>query len=96
MKKCFGFLTDKTDRDRYTSRIEWIRYVNRLQVFYQEVTREEKDIIVKAVGLAQGHWFKCPNGEHHRSMFRYTLQSNTIQCNAIHYLLALITPIKLP
>lgn len=31
-------------------------------MFYQKVTREEKDLIVKAMGLAQGHWFKCPKG----------------------------------
>ena len=34
-------------------------------MFYQNVTREEKDIIVKAMGLAQGHWFKCPKGENY-------------------------------
>ena len=34
-------------------------------MFYQNVTREEKDLIVKAMGLAQGHWFKCPKGENY-------------------------------
>ncbi|XP_032225689.2 NFX1-type zinc finger-containing protein 1 isoform X1 [Nematostella vectensis] len=31
-------------------------------VFYESVTNDEKREIVKAVGLAKGHWYKCPNG----------------------------------
>ena len=26
------------------------------------LTKEERVEIVKAIGLSQGHWFKCPNG----------------------------------
>lgn len=26
------------------------------------VTKQERDLIVKAIGLASGRWFKCPNG----------------------------------
>ena len=26
------------------------------------ISRDERAMIVKAMGLAQGHWFKCPNG----------------------------------
>ncbi|CAG4965233.1 unnamed protein product [Parnassius apollo] len=26
------------------------------------VTKQERDLIVKAIGLKAGHWFKCPNG----------------------------------
>ncbi|XP_068745964.1 NFX1-type zinc finger-containing protein 1-like [Montipora capricornis] len=52
----------KDDRERYTTRIERIRQRNNLTVFYQDVTRQEKDLIVKAMGLTQGHWFKCPKG----------------------------------
>lgn len=26
------------------------------------ITKEERELIVKAVGLKSGHWFKCPNG----------------------------------
>jgi len=52
----------KIDRDCYTVHIELIRRLNSLTVFYQDVTREEKDLIVRAMGLAQGHWFKCPKG----------------------------------
>ncbi len=26
------------------------------------VTQEELKNIVKAIGLPQGHWYKCPNG----------------------------------
>lgn len=47
----------------YTARIKRIRREQNLQVFYQAVTRDEKDLIVKAMGLTQGHWFKCPKGE---------------------------------
>ena len=32
------------------------------RVVYRGVTRDEKDMIVKAMGLVQGHWFKCPKG----------------------------------
>ncbi|XP_068745966.1 NFX1-type zinc finger-containing protein 1-like isoform X2 [Montipora capricornis] len=52
----------KDDRERYTTRIEMIRRRHNLTVFYQDVTRQEKDLIVKAMGLTQGHWFKCPKG----------------------------------
>ena len=45
------------------SRIKRIRRSQSLDVYYQTVTREEKDLIVKAMGMTQGHWFKCPNGE---------------------------------
>ena len=27
------------------------------------ITNEEKIQIVQAIGLRQGHWYKCPNGE---------------------------------
>ena len=50
-------------REVYMSRIKRIRRSQNLDVYYQTVTREEKDLIVKAMGMAQGHWFKCPNGE---------------------------------
>ncbi|KAM7449156.1 NFX1-type zinc finger-containing protein 1 [Porites harrisoni] len=53
---------EKGVRDRYTTRIERIGRSCGLEVFYQEVTRQEKDMIVKAMGLAQGKWFKCPKG----------------------------------
>lgn len=26
------------------------------------VTKEERNLIVQAIGLKQGHWYKCPNG----------------------------------
>ena len=29
------------------------------------ITKEEKIQIVKAIGLKQGHWFKCPNGHYY-------------------------------
>lgn len=61
----YWILLDQDTRERYTARIERIRESFGLQVFYQNVTREEKDLIVKAMGLAQGHWFKCPKGENY-------------------------------
>ena len=30
---------------------------------YEPVTQDEKAMIVKAMGMSQGHWFKCPKGE---------------------------------
>ena len=59
----FATLSDKDRRERYFDRIKRIRRDQNLQVSYLAVTREEKDLIVKAMGLTQGHWFKCPNGE---------------------------------
>ena len=59
----FETFSDKDHRERYFARIKRIRREQNLQVSYLEVTREEKDLIVKAMGLTQGHWFKCPNGE---------------------------------
>lgn len=55
--------SERKRREEYMSRIKWIRRSQNLEVYYQTVTREEKDLIVKAMGMAQGHWFKCPNGE---------------------------------
>ena len=66
----YGFISDENDRKRYTARIERIRRSHCLQVFYQNVTREEKDLIVKAMGLTQGHWFKCPKGEYRLQDYR--------------------------
>ncbi|XP_068707528.1 NFX1-type zinc finger-containing protein 1-like [Montipora foliosa] len=57
-----GKTIGKDDRERYTNHIKRIRERNNLTVFYQDVTRQEKDLIVKAMGLTQGHWFKCPKG----------------------------------
>lgn len=25
-------------------------------------TKEEKDMIIKAIGFSAGHWYQCPNG----------------------------------
>lgn len=56
---------DKKRRERYRARIERIRREQGLQELNQTVTREERDLTVKAMGLTQlqGHWLKCPNGE---------------------------------
>ena len=60
----FATFSDKKQRERYRARIERIRREQGLQEHYQTVTREEKDLTVKAIVLTQlhGHWFKCPNG----------------------------------
>lgn len=26
------------------------------------ISKDEREMIVRAMGLTQGHWFKCPNG----------------------------------
>ena len=63
------FFLGKSDRDRYNTCIKNIRTRYDLNVFYQQVTRQEKDLIVKAMGLTQGHWFKCPKGKHKGKYF---------------------------
>lgn len=35
---------------------------NLKKLVHVEITQEEKKMIHKAMGLTQGHWFKCPNG----------------------------------
>lgn len=59
----FATFSDKDHRERYFARIKRIRREQNLDVSYLAVTREEKDLIVKAMGLTQGHWFKCPKGK---------------------------------
>ncbi|VVC92171.1 unnamed protein product [Leptidea sinapis] len=29
------------------------------------VTKEEKEMVVRAMGMRSGHWFKCPNGHYY-------------------------------
>ncbi|KAL9983501.1 hypothetical protein ACROYT_G005684 [Oculina patagonica] len=52
---------DRRD-DRYNACIKRIRREQNLQVSYLAVTREGKNLIVKAKGLTQGRWLKCPKG----------------------------------
>ncbi|XP_028413341.1 NFX1-type zinc finger-containing protein 1-like isoform X2 [Dendronephthya gigantea] len=49
-------------KDGCTRRLKYLTQKKALGVKYTAVTEEEKSIIVKAMGLAQGHWFKCPKG----------------------------------
>lgn len=65
----FCNISDKKRRERYGARIERIRQ----KVFYQAAAREEKDLIVKAMGMTQGHWLKCPNGERVKVLLTYSL-----------------------
>jgi hypothetical protein len=46
-----------------STRLEHITRNKALGVKYTAITEEEKKIIVKVIGLAQGHWFKCPKGK---------------------------------
>ena len=45
------------------------------------VTEEEKQMILKTVGLKKGHWYKCPNGKYRfaSSLSVYILKLNTDQ-----------------
>ena len=75
--KFFATFLDKKRRERYRARIERIRREQGLQEPNQTVTRVEKDLTVKAMGLTQlqGHWFKCPNGECElRSLSKFSLK----------------------
>ncbi|XP_028413342.1 NFX1-type zinc finger-containing protein 1-like [Dendronephthya gigantea] len=54
-------LTEKT-KQTCTRRLKTITKNNALGVKYTTVTEEERNLIVKAVGLSKGHWFKCPKG----------------------------------
>lgn len=42
-------------------KIEKIRETHGIR--YEPVTKEDRDMIVRAIGLTRGHWFKCPKGE---------------------------------
>nr|XP_055068724.1 NFX1-type zinc finger-containing protein 1 isoform X2 [Misgurnus anguillicaudatus] len=48
------------------------------------ITDEEREMIVKAVGLTKGHWYKCPNGHVYAigECGGATQQSNCPECNA--------------
>jgi hypothetical protein len=54
---------DEVTREHQMARIDMIRKRYNLSVHYETVTREDKDMIVKAMDMAKGHWFKCPKGE---------------------------------
>ena len=55
---------DEEMKEECTSRLEYITTNNEeLGVKYTTVTEKEKNIVVKAIGLRQGHWFKCPKGK---------------------------------
>ena len=48
-------------KDEIKRRIE--ENFEELQMYIKvEMSKEEKTMIVKAIGLSKGHWFKCPNG----------------------------------
>ena len=58
-----GTKLDEQSKDNCSSYLEYITSNNEaLSVMYTTVTEEEKKILVKAMGLGQGHWFKCPKG----------------------------------
>ncbi|EDO30690.1 predicted protein, partial [Nematostella vectensis] len=53
---------ERIDRKDFMDRLDELRKQYLPDVFYESVTNDEKREIVKAVGLAKGHWYKCPNG----------------------------------
>ena len=48
------------------------------------LTKEEKDMVIKAIGLRAGHWYKCPNGHVYAigDCGGATEQSKCPDCNA--------------
>jgi hypothetical protein len=50
-------------KDHCSRCLQYITRIKALGVKYATITEEEKKIIVKAIGLSQGHWFKCPRGK---------------------------------
>jgi len=48
--------TEKFDEEKI------LYFKKSIQVFVSVITQEEKLMVIKALGLQQGHWFKCPNG----------------------------------
>ena len=51
--------------------LQYFKENKSLGVNYTTVTEEEKKIIVKAIGLSQGHWFKCPKGKNEKFVAFY-------------------------
>lgn len=45
-----------------SSALESLKDLEKIVAVSGCVTRSERDLIVKAIGLSVGHWFKCPNG----------------------------------
>ena len=58
-----GSKLNEQSKENCSSYLKYITSNNEaLSVKYTTVTEEEKKILVKAMGLTQGHWFKCPKG----------------------------------
>ena len=53
-----GSPVNETQLDKAESTLKEVRKV----VADRPLSEVEKLEVVKAVGLAKGHWFKCPNG----------------------------------
>ena len=56
-----GWKLDKLTEKEYDDIIEFITKIS-AKYGVSGLTDSEKTDIVKAIGLAKGHWFKCPNG----------------------------------
>ena len=56
-----GWKLDKLTEKEYDDIIEFITKISS-KYRVNGLTESEKTEIVKAIGLAKGHWFKCPNG----------------------------------
>jgi len=54
--------TALTEKDKKVCRLLIEKLESRLNINCKALSLEEKATIVKAMALAKGHWFKCPNG----------------------------------
>jgi hypothetical protein len=52
----------KLDDPRKTETVELLEEAAEMLKSPLGINKEEKEQIVKAMGMRQGHWFKCPNG----------------------------------
>ena len=58
----FYYLAEK-EKNYCALFLKYFKENKSLGVKYTTVTEKEKANIVKAIGLSQGHWFKCPKGK---------------------------------
>ena len=72
---------DEKTKETCSKVLKHITKTKALDVKYTAVTEEERKNIVKAIGLRQGHWFKCPKGKRPLKEFFYI--NTDQQCNLI-------------
>ena len=63
-KPCLFYVLQRLSDDKANSITAVVKELStELLVPGLGITHEEKIEIVRAVGLQQGHWYKCPNGK---------------------------------